>query len=78
MSHTIDELTEQIAALNPSEQEELWERVAEMNFQRGMEALSQKYRARLATQGKLGQHAEKVMGELAQIRAEIAADEYRR
>ena len=78
MSHTIDELTEQIAALNPSEQEELWERVAELDFQRGMEALSQKYQARLAGQRKLGQRAEEVMAELAQARTEIAADGYRR
>lgn len=78
MSHTIDELAEQITILPPSDQEKLWESVAEMNFLRGLKVLSQKYRERLATQGKLCQQAEEVMAELTYIREEIAADEYKR
>lgn len=75
MSLKIDALAEQVAALGPSEQEELLERVANLNFQRGLEALSQRYRERLAAKGKLGQKADEVMAELKQIRGEIAANE---
>jgi hypothetical protein len=78
MSHTIDELAGQITRLPPSDQEQLWESVAEMHFLRGLKALSQTYRERLAAQGKLHQQAEEVMADLAHIREEIAADEYQR
>jgi hypothetical protein len=78
MSFKVDELAEQVAALGPSEQEELLERVANLNFQRGLEALSQKYRERLAAAGKLNQKADEVMAELEQIREGIAASEYQK
>ena len=78
MSLKVDELAQQIAALGPLEQEELLERVADLNFQRGLEALSQKYRERLAVAGKLNQKADEVMAELGQIREGIAANEYRK
>lgn len=77
MSLRIDELAERIANLDPSEQEALLEKVAELNFRRGLEALSQKYRERLAKEGKLDQKVEEVMAELKQIREEIAAHDYR-
>lgn len=78
MLRTIDELSEQIAVLPPSDQERLWESVAEANFRRGLEAVSRRYRARLAAQGKVGQQAEEVMAELSHIREGVAADEYQR
>jgi hypothetical protein len=77
MSLRIEELAEKIAALDPSEQEILLERVAELNFQRGLEVLSQKDQERLAEKGELDQKADEVMAELEQIREEIAADDYR-
>jgi hypothetical protein len=77
MSLRIDELAEKIATLDPSEQEILLEKVAELNFQRGLTALSQKYRERLAKEGKLDQKADEVMAELGRIREEVAADDYR-
>lgn len=73
----VDELAQQVAALEPSEQEELLERVANLNFQRGLEALSQKYRERLAAAGKLTRRADQVMAELEQIREAIAENETR-
>jgi hypothetical protein len=73
----IDELATTIAALDPEEQEALWEKVAELNFQRGLETLSQKYRARLAAEGKLDQTADTVMAELKKLREDIAANDYR-
>jgi len=55
----------------------LWEKVAELNFQRGLEALAQQYRTRLAAEGMLDQTADTVMAELKKLREEIAADDYR-
>jgi hypothetical protein len=73
----LDELATKIATLDPAEQEALWEKVAELNFQRGLEALAQKYRARLAAEGTLDQTADTVMAELKKLREEIAANDYR-
>ena len=72
----IEELAEQIISLDSSEQEVLLDLVAELNFQRGLKALSDKYRARLALEGKLEQKANKVLAELRQIREDIAASDY--
>ena len=77
MSVSLNELAEQIVALEPTEQEALIERVAELNFQRGLEALSQRYRKRLAQEGQLDQSATEVLAELAKLREEIAAHDYR-
>ena len=77
MSLHLNELATKIATLDPAEQEALWEKVAELNFQRGLEALAQKYRARLAAEGTLDQTADTVMAELKKLREEIAADDYR-
>lgn len=77
MSAHIDELATQIVTLDPEDQELLWEKVAELNFQRGLETLSQEYRARLAVEGKLDQKADVVMAELKRLREEIAANDYR-
>jgi hypothetical protein len=68
-------LAEEIATLDPFEQETLLRKVAELNFQRGLQALSQKYRERLAAQGKLEQTADEVMAGLAHIREAIAASD---
>ncbi len=77
MSENIGELAERIVAQEPTEQEALIERVAELNFQRGLEALSQRYRKRLAQEGKLDQPATEVLADLAKLREEIAAHDYR-
>lgn len=75
MSVRIDELAEQVASLGPSEQEELLEKVADLNFRHGLEALSRKYRKRLAAAGKLNQKADEVMAKLEHIRERIADKE---
>ena len=77
MSVSINELAEIIVTLAPQDQEELIKKVAELNFQRGFEALSQKYRERLAQEGKLQQPAAEVLAELDRLREEIAAYDYR-
>jgi len=77
VSSHLDELATQIATLDPADQDVLWEKVAELNFQRGLEALAQKYRARLVAEGTLDQTADTVMTELKKLREKIAADDYR-
>lgn len=77
MSSKIEVLAEQIVALDPSEQAELLDRVAELNLRRDLEALSQKYRERLAAEGKLGQKTEEIMAQLEHIREVIAANDHR-
>jgi hypothetical protein len=72
----IDELAEQIVSLDSAEQEMLLNRVAELNFQRGLKALSDKYRARLVREGKLDQKADEALAELRLIREDIAAIDY--
>jgi len=76
MSLNIDQLAEQIATLNRGEQEALLEKVAELNFQRGLEALALRYRERLAQEGRLAQKAAEVMAELERVREDIVAHEY--
>ena len=73
---TIDELAKRIVALDVFEQETLLDKVAELNFQHGLESLSQKYRERLAQERKLSQSAEEIMAELKQVREEITNSEY--
>lgn len=76
MHARIDELAEQIVSLDSLEQEMLLDLVAELNFQRGLKALSDKYRARLAREDKLEQKADEVLAELRRIREDIAASDY--
>jgi hypothetical protein len=55
----------------------LLEKVAELNFQRGLEALARKYRERLAREGKLDQSTADIMAELERVREALAAHDYR-
>lgn len=77
MSLNIDKLAEQIATLDRTEQEVLFEKVAELTFQRGLKSLSRQYRERLTQEGKLDQKADEVMAELERIREEVAAHDCR-
>jgi hypothetical protein len=73
---SIDDLAREITALDPSEQQALIDKVAQINFQKGMRELAAKYRTRLASEGRLKIPAEKVWEELRHIRQEIAAHDY--
>ena len=77
MTSTIEELAERIAALDPTQQEALLHMVAELNLQRGLKELSNRYRERLAQEGKLDQKADEVLAGLKQSREKIAVDDYR-
>ena len=74
---SIDDLADVITGLDPSEQQVLLDRVAQLNFQKGLHDLSEKYRARLARQNQLTSPTEQIWIELHRIREEIAEHDYR-
>jgi len=65
-----------ITDLDPSEQQARLDEVARLNFQKGLHALSEKYRARLAHQNQLNSPPEQVWIELHRFREEIAEHDY--
>ncbi len=73
---SIDDLANVISDLESSEQQALLDKIAQLNFQKGLYALSEKYRARLARQNKLKSPPEHVWIELHRIREEIAEHDY--
>jgi len=73
---SIDELAREITALDPSQQEALLDKVAQLNVQKGLHELAEKYRARLAREGRLNMPQERVWAELHRIREEIATHDY--
>ena len=77
MASKIEELANEIVALDESEQQLLWKYVADLNFLRGFVALSEKYRERLKRQGELDRSAREIMSRLGQIREDIASDDYK-
>ena len=73
---SIDDLATVITNLNPSEQQTLLDKVAQLNFQKGLHDLSAKYRARLAREDQLTSPPEQIWIELQRIREEIAEHDY--
>ena len=73
---SIDELAREIIALDPSQQEVLLEKVAQLNLQKGLHQLAEKYRARLGREDRLNVPQEKVWAELHRVREEIASNDY--
>ncbi len=69
-------LANEIASLDEREQRAVLERVAELNFRRGLNALSDQYRERLRQAGRIDQTAEEVLAELRRLREELAASDY--
>lgn len=73
---SIDDLANVITELNPAEQQALLDKVAQLNFQKGLHDLAEKYRARLARESKLTSPTEQIWLELHRIREEIAEHDY--
>ena len=73
---SIEDLAREITSLAPSEQQALIDKVAQLNFEKGLHDLAEKYRTRLASEGGLNIPAEQVWAELHRIRQEIAAHDY--
>jgi len=76
MTARVEELARQIASLEESDLKALLERVEELSFRHGLNALSERYRERLKEQRELDQGTEKILLKLKQIRQEIASREY--
>jgi len=73
---SIDDLANVITDLDPSEQQTLLDKVAQLNFQKGLHDLADRCRARLARESQLDVSSEQVMIELNQIREQIAENDY--
>ena len=76
MTARVEELARQIESLAASDLQALLERVEEMSFRHGIDALSTRYRKRLKDQAEIAENAEKILTKLKQIRQEIAFHEY--
>jgi hypothetical protein len=76
MTARVEELAQQIASLEEPDLQALLERVEELSFRSGINALSDRYRNRLDQQGKLNEGAETILLKLKQIRQEIASRKY--
>jgi hypothetical protein len=73
---SIDDLANVITELDPLEQQALLDKVAQLNFQKGLHDLAERFRARLAREGAIGAPLEQVWTELHQIRQQIAEHDY--
>ena len=76
MTARVEELARQIASLKESDLKALLERVEELSFRHGLNALSDRYRERLKEQRGLDEGTEEILLKLQQIRQEIASREY--
>ena len=76
MTPKVEHLAVEIAALEEHKQQALWEHVAELDFRRGLYALSEQYRERLRQQGALDRSVEEILAELSQLREEVAGHDY--
>ena len=74
----VDKIAEEIASWETAQQETPLNRLADLNYRRGLKALSEKIRGRLKTEGKLYQSADEIFAEMARIREKVATDDYRR
>ena len=73
---SVDDLASVIIQLDPSQQEALLERVAQLNFQKGLNVLAEKYRTRLARENQLQRPSELIWVDLHRIREQIADHDY--
>ncbi|HXD33517.1 MAG TPA: hypothetical protein VN643_20510 [Pyrinomonadaceae bacterium] len=72
----IDDLARKITSLSSAEQQALIDKVAQLNFQKGLHELAEQYRSRLASEGHLNVPEEDIWIELHRIRREIAEHDY--
>jgi hypothetical protein len=74
----VDEVAQEIASWEIEQQENLFQKLVDLNYRRGLKALSEKIKKRLKAQGKLNQSIDEIFAELAQTRETVAADDYLR
>jgi ParB-like chromosome segregation protein Spo0J len=76
MTERIEKLAQQIASLEKSDLQALFQRIEELGFRHDINALSERYRKRLKDQAEFDEGAEEILAKLKQIRQEIASREY--
>ena len=76
MTSEVEHLAVEISALEEHKQQTLWKHVAELDFRRGLYALSEQYQERLRQQGALSRSAEEILSELRTVREDVAAYDY--
>lgn len=74
----VDKVAQEIASWEKSQQENLLHKLADINYRRGLKALSKKIQRRLIAEGKMKQSIDEIFAELARTREEVAADDYLR
>lgn len=74
----VDEFAQEISSWEPARQENLLQKLVDLNYRRGLKALSAKIQHRLTAEGKFHQSVDEIFTELAQIRETVAADDYLR
>ncbi len=74
----IDEVAQEIASWEKSRQENLLQKLVDLNYRRGLKALSRKIQQRLIAEGKMKQSVDEIFDELARTREKVAADDYLR
>jgi hypothetical protein len=74
----VDEVAQEIASWEAAQQEDLLQKLVDLNYRRGLKALSEKIQKRLVAEGKLDQSVDEIFAELARIREAVAADDYLR
>lgn len=73
---SIDDLARVITELDPSDQQALLSKVARLNFEKGLDVLAEKYRARLAVEDRLSVPAEQIWADLRRFREQVAELDY--
>jgi hypothetical protein len=74
----IDEFAQEIASWESTRQETLLQKLVDLNYRRGLKALSEKIQKRLIAEGKFHQSVDEIFAELARVREAVAADDYLR
>jgi hypothetical protein len=74
----VEEFAQEIAGWESTRQETLLQKLVDLNYRRGLKALSEKIKKRLLAEGKLQQSVDEIFAELARVREAVAADDYLR
>ena len=74
----VDEVAQEIASWEKSQQENLLQKLVDLNYRRGLKALSKKIQRRLIAEDKMKQSVDEIFAELARTREKVAADDYLR
>ena len=72
----VDEFAQEIASWESTRQETLLQKLVDLNYRRGLKALSEKIKKRLLAEGKFHQSVDEIFAELAQVREIVAANDY--